>query len=152
MEEFFTSDKSQDGVRLPLQRPDGGKSEHWLLVRGIDSDAFHKADFLAKRERSLIEAEASGIKDKTERADFLFKKVTEQEIAIIAALVADWSFDKAEGFNPDEKPEWVFKRANVKRFLRKAPQIKDQIDRFSARRSAFFGNGSDSLKPSQEVK
>lgn len=150
MEEFYTKSKAETGIKLPLYRPDGTKSDHWLLIKGIDSITFQKEDFKARRQRSNIEIQANAIKDPAEKENFLFEQIQEQEVGIIAALVADWSFDKGEDFDPEAKPNFVFNKKNVREFLKNAPQIREQINQFSARRSLFFGNGSGSSSDSQE--
>lgn len=140
IEDFFTRDRANDGVKLPLYKPGGGKSKHWLLIRGIDSDSWKRADYLARRERAVIEIEAKAIEDPDERAEFLFKKNEEQNLDILVALVAGWSFPQE--CNPE----------NVRDFLKKAPQIASSINSFSARRNLFFENGSNSSPDSQDRK
>jgi hypothetical protein len=124
MKEFYTRQKSNDGVQLPLYRPDGTISEHWIRVRGIDSDNFRRAEAKAKRKA----IELAQIESEQERAE----QIRETELTCIAALVADWSFDK----------ECVDE--NVVNFLREAPQIADMVNRFAARRTEYFGKKSGS--------
>lgn len=132
MKEFFTRAKSNEGVKLPLFHPDGTASEHWLIVRGVDSDAFRIAESRAKRKA----IELAQIEDEQERAD----KVRETEIGCIAALVAGWSFEQE------------LTTDNICEFLREAPQIADMVNRFAARRSEFFGKKSDSSASGSEAK
>ena len=44
MSAFFTRDRANEGIELPLYLPNGRKSEHWLRVLGVDSDAFRLAE------------------------------------------------------------------------------------------------------------
>ena len=132
MKEFYTRETANEGVRLPLYLPDGKASEHWLLVRGVDSDAFRKAETKAKR--GLFDL--SQIKDVQERAD----KVRDTELVCIASLIADWSFD-------NERSE-----VNVVNFLREAPQIADSVNKFAARRAEFYGKKPQPSTSGQDPK
>lgn len=119
MKEFFTRQIANEGVTLPLYHPDGTPSEHWIKVRGVDSDHFRKAETKAKREAMNL-AQLDNEQEKAEA-------IRETELDCIAALVAGWSFE----------PECT--QNNVVNFLREAPQIADMINRFAVRRSEFFG-------------
>lgn len=125
MKEFFTRERANEGVKLPLYHPDGTPSEHWLRVRGIDSDNFRRAE--TKSKQSVMELIA--IKDDKTKEE----KIEEVEIDLIASLVVAWSF-------PQE-----FTREEVIKFLIEAPQIREQVNSFAARRSVFFSKKS---KPS----
>lgn len=118
MQEFFTRQIANEGIRLPLVLPDGSPSEHWLQVRGMDSDEFHTAEMIAKREAAMI----ADIPSDEERA----VAVNDAQNTLIAALIADWSF-------PTDCT-----KENVKNFLREAPQIADEVNRLAAKRSLFF--------------
>jgi hypothetical protein len=124
MEEFYTRNKANEGVILPLTFPNGEASDHWLRVRGVDSDQFRQAESDSNRKA----VELALIEDKEERD----KEVRTVELFCIASLVADWSFDK----------ECIDE--NVVDFLREAPQISDAVNRFAARRSEFFRKKSNS--------
>jgi hypothetical protein len=41
---FYTRQKANEGIQLPLFLPDGTKTDHWIRIRGIDSDAFRIAN------------------------------------------------------------------------------------------------------------
>ncbi len=86
MEQFYTRQKANDGVKLPLFNLDGTRSEHWILCRGVDSDEYRKAESAAKRKAIDI----ASIDDDDERA----QAVRDTELEAISALVADWSFEK----------------------------------------------------------
>lgn len=124
MEEFFTRNKANEGVVLPLSHPDGTASDHWIKVRGVDSDNFRRAESAANRKA----VELAMIDDKEEREN----AVRDVELECIASLVASWSFDKECTTD------------NVIAFLREAPQISDSVNRFAARRSEFFSKKSNS--------
>lgn len=124
MKEFFTRQAANEGVKLPLLLPDGSESEHWLMVRGVDSDAFRMAE--SKSKRKVIEL--AQITDQQERAT----QVREVELECIASLIAGWSFE--EKLTTD----------NVVHFLREAPQIADAVNKFAVRRADFFGKKSTS--------
>ena len=131
MEEFYTRGRAEDGVKIPLQTPEGAKTDHYLIVCGIDSDRFRQADIKAKRKMLELAAET----DDEKRTENLNSAKAE----LIASLVKDWSFDQE------------CTRANVVSFLREAPQIMEQIDRVTANRPLFFtmqGSNSESTPES----
>lgn len=115
MEQFYTRDAANEGVKLPLKTKDSQKTEHWILVRGIDSDRFRMADMRAKR--GLVNL----VKLDEEHRD---KALAERQVVLVSSMVADWSF---------EQPCTA---KNVQEFLRKAPQFLDQLDRIGS--CAFF--------------
>ena len=131
MEEFFTRDNANEGTQIDLFRPDGSKSDHWLVILGTDSDVYHLTNAKARRALSTIEIEARMIEDVGKREDFLLGKQKEWEIKIIASLLKSWSFDK----EPTEE--------NKIDFLTNAPQIREQINKLSTRRQLFIKTGSD---------
>ena len=125
MEEFYTRTKANEGVKLPLSTPDGEKTDHWLMILGVDSDVFREAESEAKR--SLIQKKADP---------------KEAMLSVVASLVSDWSFDK-----PCTQEE-------VKAFLKEAPQIADAVDKVAGDRKLFFAlrssGSNDSPKESLE--
>jgi hypothetical protein len=137
MEEFFTKDRANEGIKFPLTRPDGTKTDHWLLVRGVDSDVCQRINRENRREFAFIEATAKAIECKDTRAKYLADEYERLENKAVAALIADWSFETE--CNPEE----------VQAFLREAPQIFDAVNRVAGNRAVFFRNGPDNLKPSQ---
>jgi len=129
MDQFYTRDKANEGIKIPLVTPDNKETEHWLLVRGTDSDAFRNAENEAKR--AIIKA-AGEDKDKTDRREKISSASKQGSLDVLVAVVKDWSF-------PEEcTPE------NIKDFLTKAPQIADQIDKAIANRAFFFAVKSKS--------
>lgn len=132
MKEFYTRQTANEGVNLPLYHPDGTLSEHYLIVRGIDSDHFRQAESAAKRKAVDI----AQIESEQKRAE----AVRETELECIAALIANWSF-----------PEDCTK-INVVNFLREAPQIADMVNRFAARRAEFFSKKSTSSATGSKPK
>lgn len=128
MEQFFTRQKSNEGVVLPLSLPDGSPTEHWIRIRGVDSDEYRKADARARRKAMEIAQE----KDEAKRDDM----IEETKIDVLAALFVDWSFDKP------------CTAEHVREFLREAPQIAEVVDKSAYRRALFFGKGSGSSSSS----
>ena len=118
MKEFFTRQGANEGIRLDLFLLDGTKSEHFMQIRGMDSDEFHIAEMKAKRTAHRL----AEIDSDTERA----MAVMDAENECIAALIADWSF-------PQECTQ-----KNKVDFLREAPQIAAEINKLAAKRSVFF--------------
>lgn len=131
MEDFFTRSKANEGVNFPLYLPSGEKSEHWLRVRGVDSDRFRQAELNSKRDILRI----MQIEDEAERDE----AVVQSKCALISSLVVAWSFDRPC------TPE------NVQAFFREAPQIMDAVDRAASKRALFFvGRSSNSLPTPSE--
>lgn len=122
MEAFFTREKANEGIRVPLHLPTGELSEHWIEIYGVDSDAFRIAEAMSRREGVRI----AQIEDPAKR-DTATAELTRR---LRAALVKGWSFDQE--CTPD----------NVAAFLREAPQIAEAIDRVSSNRALFFGIAS----------
>lgn len=128
MEQFYTREKANEGIKLPLSAIDGSPTDHYLIIRGLDSDSFRDAESEAKR--ALIN---SGGEDITAIAK-------EGANAVVASLVSGWSFD--EECSPD----------NVKKFLKSAPQITDEIDRVVGDRALFFALKSKDSKSTRKKK
>lgn len=124
-EKFFTRDKANEGVKVPLVTAAGEESEHWFRIRGIDSDNFRIAERDAKRKAIDI----AQIGDVQKRAE----AIREAEVIVIASLVADWSFDE----------ECTVESVTI--FLQHAPQIADMINQYSAVKSNFFKSELDTF-------
>lgn len=124
MEAFFTRELANEGIEIPLYLPDGTKTEHWLRIRGVDSDHFRLAEAESKRDAMRV----AMIEDPLERA----KAIADAKLNLIAALVISWSFEK----------ECTLE--NVKEFFRQAPQIADAVDQVASKRALFFAKRSSS--------
>lgn len=122
MEAFFTRERANKGIEIPLYLPDGTKTEHWLRIRGVDSDHFRLAEAESKRDAMRV----AMIEDPLERA----KAIADAKLNLIAALVISWSFEK----------ECTLE--NVKEFFRQAPQIADAVDQVASKRALFFAKRS----------
>lgn len=128
MEEFFTRERANDGIEVPLYLPSGEKSEHWIRIRGVDSDHFREAEAESRRKAVKVAA----IEDPAEQR----RAIAKAKIELIAHLVISWSFG--------EECEYEA----VVGFLKQAPQIADAIDRVASHRALFFAKGSSSSQPS----
>lgn len=128
MEAFFTREKANEGVEVPLYLPSGEKSNHWIRIRGVDSDHFRLAEADSRRQAMNI----ATIDDTLERA----KAIADAKLALIAELVISWSFEQ----------ECTLE--NVKDFFRQAPQIADAVDQVASKRALFFGRGSSNSQSS----
>ncbi len=124
---FYTREAANTGIRIPLFQPDGKPTEHFLQVRGVDSDAWHAAQ-AASRQRLMA---ASADPAKIEKLD-----PEEERITLLTALVMGWSFPDA--CTPEA----------VRAFLKEAPQIATEIDRIASNRRSFFAGSSNSSTPS----
>ncbi|URA07143.1 putative tail assembly chaperone [Xanthomonas phage Mallos] len=125
MELFHTRQFANEGIELPLYTPDGKRSEHWMRIRGVDSDEFRLAEAESKRDVMRI-AQMENVRDRTTEVEL-------SKLTLIAALVISWSF-------PQECT-----RENVVAFLKEAPQIADAIDTAASKRSLFFAARLSSL-------
>ena len=125
IEDFYTREKANSGIKLPLTAPNGSKTEHFLMLRGVDSDAFRAAKTESEREAADIAA----IKDDKERAEAILSS----QRRLMASLVVSWSFDS------DCTSE------AVATLFREAPQIMDLVDRVVSNRALFFAISSSSL-------
>lgn len=130
MNEFFTRDTANEGKRVYLHSPDGVKTEHWVLVRSVDSDAYEQAKI--QRDRALLDAPSS---DDDEAYNAFIR---ETRLNMIASVIAGWSFD--EELTPE----------NVRVFLDKAPQIAREIEQLSSSRSFFYTGSASSSAPSRK--
>lgn len=124
MAQFRTRGPANAGVKFPLQNAAGLLTEHWLLIRGVDSDEFRAADRIARRENVRVAA-----MDDVAARDKAFDEIRRK---LIASLVAGWSFSKPC------TPE------NIVEFLREAPQLEASIDTVATKRALFFANASAS--------
>lgn len=129
---FKTRSRANEGVRLPLCTPEGAETDHWIQVKGIDSDAFSKA-VIDRQEDSI---RLQDIEDNHEKEQALLNSTCE----LLASIVCGWSFSSKKLHDPPIRctPE------NVKEFLLDAPQIRDQIDKLISDRESFFGAQSKS--------
>lgn len=132
LEAFYTKDLAEEGVMLPLDLPDGTPTEHWIRVRSVDSDAFRIAEAHSKRAALRIAAN----KELDDNGRILAARDTEFEL--IAALVVSWSFDME------------CTTSTVAKFLKQAPQIADEINKFACRRSLFYKGKSKSSTDGSE--
>jgi len=124
MESFFTRERSNEGTEIPLYLPSGEKSDHWIRIRGVDSDIFREVEAEVKREAVRVAV----LEDEDEKK----KKIAEAKVKLIACLIMSWSFE--EECNQE----------NILRLLKEAPQIMDMIDKVATKRSLFFGLGLSS--------
>lgn len=123
MESFFTRQRANEGVELPLDLPDGTPTAHRIRIRGIDSDAFRTAK--AESSRKLAEMTLA-----QEKAAFETSAIEAENRRLLASLVISWTFPM------DCTPE------NVANLLAEAPQIAQQINNLAAQRGLFFKKGS----------
>lgn len=138
MQQFFTREKANNGIKLPLYTPTGEKTDHWLLIRGVDSDTYQACQRSLLSEQANIKADLQIIEDKQERKKIAAQKLEDQENTLIASLVVDWSFKT----QCNEK--------NIKKLLVEAPQIKQAINTISTKRSLFFNSGPSNSKNLQK--
>lgn len=131
MSDFFTREKANNGIKVPLFMPNGSMTDQWLLLRGVDSDEFRLADVQAKRDAVRLAA----IPETKDRDQAIY----DLTIRLTAVLVADWSFDE----------ECTLE--NVINFFKEAPQIAHAVDVTAGDRGYFFTQGLSSSSDSQDM-
>lgn len=130
MTDFFTRENAEAGIEVPLFRPgEDSPSGQWIRIRGVDSDQFRDAEASSRRKLRELAGDP--------KAD-LTQAYRDGLIDVMSSLVISWSFD--EECTPQ----------NVKKFLREAPQIADNINQLATRRKLFFKNGSNSSENTPE--
>lgn len=136
MEDFFTSDRAEEGIKVPLTSPDGKDTDHWLQLRGIDSNVFRTAE--AQSRRTVLKLAVDKELDESDKQD----RVKDEERKVLSSLIKAWSFDM------ECTPE------NIITLLTKAPQIEDMVNKITAQRTLFFReavkNSSDGSQPSKD--
>lgn len=135
---FATRSAANAGQKLVLVGPDGRTSESWLVLRGLDSDAFQQAS-RDMRTALLAYLEANGGPSKCKGTEGYAACINEQEVSMNAALVASWSFD--EDCN----------KANILALFTEAPYVLAQVTDFAGERVRFATQWATSCEPSQDT-
>ncbi len=122
--DFFTRTPANTATPMPLTDPVSGQdSGEFLMVLGIDSDAFREALNKKQQENarilSLPEADQPAAKEKA-------------DLELFAALVTGWSF---------EEPATM---EDVVELLRESPSTKRALDRWASDNSNFIKRPSQS--------
>ena len=131
MEQFFTKDISNTGIKLTLSTPQGEKTDDYIMVYGVDSDAYQ--DYI--EIQNLAAASMFGA-DEDERLR-VFKQ---RKLEARAILIFDWSFS------------YECSQENKTKFLTNAPQIGEFIDQVTGNRAVFFGLASADSTSTQQGK
>jgi hypothetical protein len=131
MSAFFTRDAANAGIVIELTLPTGEKTDQWLRVRGVDSDAYREAEAASFRSHM----EVMQIKDPEAQK----KARLGIDRGVLASLVSSWSF--SDPCTPE----------NVVKFFKNAPQVEKLVDQASFNRALFFkkrpDNSSGTPKP-----
>ena len=107
--EFVTRPLANEGVKVSLLLPDGSKSDHWLKIRGADSDAYrHGQAELFRLNMQKIQTDG--------KIEESVKAFEEKHTEILASCIAGWSFD--EELTCEEAIQ----------FLKDAPKVRDTIE------------------------
>lgn len=122
--DFFTKEKAEKGVKIPLSLPTGEETEHWIKIISADSEAYKNVERDASRR---LVKEFSGAKIDSKNESIFDDKANELQLEITASLVVDWSFE-------DEKCT----KANVIDMLKNAPHIRTQIENIAINRKEVF--------------
>lgn len=116
--DFYTRDKANEGEKFFLPLPDGTLTEHYLIVRHIDSDSFRDTKSRIMRNAALSSKPVTDA-EKAERAKSI-------HLDLLVAMIAGWSF------------ETEFNEAVIREFLINCPSIADKIDGFGSDKANFF--------------
>jgi hypothetical protein len=130
MSAFHSRSKANEGVKHFLAFPDGTLSDEFVVIRGMDSDAFRTAQdssnfdlmIQIRKEQEALIADPKSQPSKEFRAL--------NKLKLISALVSDWSFEKE------------CSQENVQEFLKESPHICDAVDRLASDRKRFFNKPS----------
>lgn len=122
MAAFFTRERANEGIEVPMYYPNGELSPHKLRIRGVDSDEYRAA--YTEMQRKLMEKAAEKDGAPPDRTDIT--------LDLLVSLVKSWTFEVPC------TPE------NVRNFFREAPQLADSVSKLATRRSAFFVKKPDS--------
>jgi len=99
LDDFNTTDRAEDGVKMDLLLPNGEPSGEWVQVRSYLSPVAQKARYEAERKRA-------------EKGDKLtFEEGQRFEAESRAALVKAWSFD--DPCTSDNVVPWLLKAQMV---------------------------------------
>lgn len=129
MEKYFTKDRAEEGIKVPLSDISGKETGDWIKIIGTDSDVFTLANAAALRRAVEI--------NKMEDLAARDKETIRMSRELVAHLVIDWSFNVE------------CSRENVLDFLQRAPQIQRQIDLAANSRALFWKVGSGSSASTQ---
>ncbi|HGB5894180.1 TPA: phage tail assembly chaperone [Salmonella enterica subsp. enterica serovar Kottbus] len=113
--DFATRQRANEGEKMFLSLPDGTRTKEYLIVRGVDSDAYNRA-------RSEASRRMFSLKDDEDPSPV----VEENRLSLMTSLVVGWSLEEE------------FSEAHLRELLKECPQIGDQINQFAANRVEFF--------------
>ncbi|ELO0595176.1 hypothetical protein QY625_003477 [Salmonella enterica] len=113
--DFATRQRANEGEKMFLSLPDGTRTKEYLIVRGVDSDAYNRARSEASRRMFSLK----GDEDPS-------PVVEENRLSLMTSLIAGWSLEEE------------FSEATLRELLKECPQIGDQINQFAANRVEFF--------------
>lgn len=117
MSSFFTRENAERGIKVPLALPNGEKTEHYLMIRGVDSVEFQRAD--QEMRRQVRETLLLPEKEQQLAQEKLVRELQ-------ASLVISWSFDEPCTIE------------SVSNFFYEAPHIGSAVDRAASNRKLFM--------------
>ena len=127
LDELDNASIADAGVKMKLFTRDGEPTTSWLLIRGVDSDAWRRAEIRFHRSRLNTVAKLTDEeKDPEARQEKAIDAEMAEYLERATVLVAGWSF-----------PEPCIKET-VKKTLAKNPHLQDQIISFAGNRASFF--------------
>lgn len=115
IEQFFTREDANTGVKMFLDLPGGKPSGHHLVLMGCDSDSFRAANDAAYRELALMDKEVITAQDHDNA-----------QLKALSSLIKSWSMDVE------------CNETNKTLLLRESPTIRDQINIEAAKQELFI--------------
>lgn len=115
--DYETQSGAEEGIEVPLETPEGKKTEDWIKVRGFDSDTFQKHRIQCERKTVLETMDPAQDTPELELA---------RKRRLIAGLVMAWSFE--DECTPEAVEAW----------FAKAPQIMTVVETLATSRNLFF--------------
>tara|TARA_R110000765_G_scaffold44477_3_gene92167 strand:- start:398 stop:820 length:423 start_codon:yes stop_codon:yes gene_type:complete len=140
MDQFKTRDKANEGVRIPLSKPGGAPTEHWLIVRSAWSDEFQFARNAMFRD-AVEESKAVSCAPEAEQGKLRREFDRKRRAKAVAALIAEWSFDETE----------CSEQSKID-FLLDAPQVLAMVEHIAEDDKRFFGQGWTSSSSGEKQK
>jgi hypothetical protein len=138
-QDFYTRKRANEGARLTLFDGNGNPTDAWVLVRGLDSDAYRAAHDASNRAMVRL---AAAVRAKGSEADLPAETQAEKNAAALAervALVAGWNL------------EGECTPAAIEELLQEAPYLSDQIYYAACDRDRFLGSALQSSTTGQST-
>lgn len=130
MSDFFTAQKIEDGISIPIPLPCGSPSSHSMVIMGYDCKSLRVTEATIQRE---ILKDLKNTKSDNKSTDIDPKEVEEEteksktrQARLAASLIKSWTFEEE------------CNEVNKIKFLMNSSYIVDLIDKVSSNNKSFF--------------